>query len=291
MKKIWNMIQSYNKLAQDISSSDLPSDDQKNAILVKLTQDFTDITLIASDKTWLDKILEISIHTKKTGFGNCQEKAFFGFAALVLESQQDNSLIHTLRLATFDNHFIVIVNEAILMDPWLNLAFPVDTSNSKDNIRYVFKGFGGLINYFTFYADGECVTHQVLEGSLSCSDIDSTRGFPLSYQMRINNKDCFNLANIQVAEPKPKKKRYLDVECSNTNSEPREKTYVRRTTSDTTTNPPASSILNPEEILLEDDDTMSHEPQMSFAHPTAQGTPVSCFRRLQLLARTLIINT
>lgn len=273
-KKIWDMILAYNELAQEITSSDLPSDESDSAILVRLTQNFADKTLDDPNKTWLDKILEISIHTKKTGFGNCQEKAFFGFAALVLESQQRDSLINTLRLATFNNHFIVIVNEEVLMDPWLNLAFPLD--NDQKNIGYVFKGFGKLVDYFTFYSNGKCVTHQVTEGSPSYNDIYSKLGFPQSYQMLLANKDYFNLPNLPVFGQEMKK-RHLDDEYLTATNESKEK--LRKTTP----TPPSTSGIgllisqsNPDEIEIEEEldaflyGGKDNVPTDSYSTPTSQ---------------------
>lgn len=251
-KKVWDMIRAYNELAQEITSSDLPSDDADSALLVRLTQNFADKTLDNPDKTWLDKILEISIHTKKTGFGNCQEKAFFGFAALVLESQKRDSLINTLRLATFNNHFIVIVNEKVLMDPWLNLAFPLE--NGKNNIGYVFQGFGKLVDYFTFHSSGKCVTHQVTEGSPSCNDIYSQRGFPQSYQMLLANKNYFNLPDFPVYEQEQKKKRQLDDKYLTATNESKEKLRKTTPTSPSTSgNGLLISQSNPDEIEIEDE--------------------------------------
>jgi hypothetical protein len=251
-KKVWGMIRAYNELAQEITSSDLPSDDADSALLVRLTQNFADKTLDNPDKTWLDKILEISIHTKKTGFGNCQEKAFFGFAALVLESQKRDSLINTLRLATFNNHFIVIVNEEILMDPWLNLAFPLESG--KNNIGYVFQGFGKLVDYFTFHSNGECVTHQVTEGSSSCKDIYSQFGFSKSYQMLLANKNYFNLPDFPVYEQEQMKKRQLDEKDLAATKNSREKLRKMTPTPPSTSgNGLLISQSNPDEIEIEEE--------------------------------------
>ena len=204
---IWDMIVALNRLAQDICSSDLPSDNEEDAVLVKLTQDSADDILSNSHISWLSKILEIALLTKKSGFGNCQEKAFFGFAALVHESQKMNSLIHTLRLATFKNHFIVVVNEQILMDPWLNLAFPLDAENLQKNIDYVFEGFGQLIDYFTFQANGDCVTHEVIEGKMSELDTKSMADLPNCFNMLVQNQKYFASPALSGKENQPKRRR------------------------------------------------------------------------------------
>ncbi|KTD52846.1 Ceg14 family Dot/Icm T4SS effector [Legionella quateirensis] len=216
---VWDIIVALNQLAQDICSSDLPTDNEEDAVLVKLTQDSADNILNNQNISWLRKILEIAILTKQSGFGNCQEKAFFGFAALVLESQKVNSLIHTLRLATFKNHFIVIVNEQILMDPWLNLAFPLDAENLEQNIDYVFAGFGQLIDYFTFQANGNCVTHEVIEGKLSNLDTKSMTDMPNCYNLLVQNQKYFAPRALSGKENQPKRRR-MDPEIQYPPDEP-----------------------------------------------------------------------
>lgn len=160
-KKLWELILLGNQLAQNISSCDLPTDNEDDASLVKLTQIFADETLERTDLTWLNKILKIALYSRGSGFGNCQEKAFFAFALLLHQAQKPESLIHSLRLATFNNHFILIVNERFLMDPWLNLAFPLSKGNQQLEIGYVFEGFGRLVNYFSINQEGQCFTHAV----------------------------------------------------------------------------------------------------------------------------------
>lgn len=218
--KLWEIIQAYNHLAQDIQSSDLPSDDEENTVLVKATQDVADNILNDQNKSWLDKILEVAILTKREGFGNCQEKAFFGFAALILESKKQQGLISSLRLATFDNHFIVIVNEAVLMDPWLNLAFPLYQNNGHENIKNVFAGFGNLVDYFTLNSDGHCVTYEVTVGRGKKDDECSTMGFDKSYQTLLNNAHYFGLPK---PEPIQTKKRPIDDDDSASQHEPNKK--------------------------------------------------------------------
>ncbi|MBL7481352.1 Ceg14 family Dot/Icm T4SS effector [Legionella bononiensis] len=204
---VWNMIVAVNQLAQEICSSDLPTDNEEDAVLVKLTQDSADSILNNRRISWLRKILDIALLTKQSGFGNCQEKAFFGFAALVLESQNMNSLIHTLRLATFKNHFIVIVNEQILMDPWLNLAFPLDDENLQNNIDYVFSGFGQLIDYFTFKTNGDCFTHEVIEGKISELDSKSMTDMSPCLNLLAQNHKYFALPALSGKENQSKRHR------------------------------------------------------------------------------------
>nr|WP_241480478.1 Ceg14 family Dot/Icm T4SS effector [Legionella norrlandica] len=170
---MWDQIVLGNQLAQSICSCDLPSDSEKDAALVKTTQMVADEILEDPTLSWLEKVLKIAIYSRESGFGNCQEKAFFAFALMLNQAQNPDNLIRSLRLATFSNHFILIVNEQFLMDPWLNLAFPISTNNPQEEIRYVFKGFGALIDYFSINENSQCFTHQVRTGNTTQRDIKS----------------------------------------------------------------------------------------------------------------------
>lgn len=176
--QLWHTLQAVNRLAQNIYSCDLPSDNESDAPLVRITQDFADDMLERKDKSWLGKILEIALFAKRKSFGNCQEKAFFGFACLLLAAQKTDIKLTSLRLAFFDNHFIVVVNEQFLMDPWLNIAFPLNPYDPDDTIQNVFEGFGELINYFSIDTlKNHCFSHVVVEGSQTRRDYPSEKEF------------------------------------------------------------------------------------------------------------------
>ncbi|MCL9684998.1 Ceg14 family Dot/Icm T4SS effector [Legionella maioricensis] len=206
----WELIFAINQLAKSIRSCDLPSDCEDDSLLVKLTQNFADKTLNDNDKSWLQKILEIALYTKKTGFGNCQEKAFFAFSVLLLESKKIFSPISSLRLATFNNHFIVIVNEQFVMDPWLNIAFPLDSKAPNKNIDIVFDEFGKLVDYFSINEQGYCYTHKVTVGRTSqsdqCSESDkySDKEMINCIQMLQKNREYFDLSGKEKNKRKIK---------------------------------------------------------------------------------------
>ncbi|HDV5709302.1 TPA: Dot/Icm T4SS effector Ceg10 [Legionella pneumophila] len=199
-KKLWELILLGNQLAQNISSCDLPTDNEDDASLVKLTQIFADETLERTDLTWLNKILKIALYSRGSGFGNCQEKAFFAFALLLHQAQKPESLIHSLRLATFNNHFILIVNEQFLMDPWLNLAFPLSKGNQQLEIGYVFEGFGRLVNYFSINQEGQCFTHAVREGVTTERDPSSEKDMANCIHSLLDHRDYFDLSIVSERE-------------------------------------------------------------------------------------------
>ncbi|HAU1152270.1 TPA: type IV secretion protein Dot [Legionella pneumophila] len=206
-KKLWELILLGNQLVQNISSCDLPTDNEDDASLVKLTQIFADETLERTDLTWLNKILKIALYSRSSGFGNCQEKAFFAFALMLHQAQKSGDLIHTLRLATFNNHFILIVNEQFLMDPWLNLAFPLSKGNQQLEIAYVFEGFGPLVNYFSIDQEGHCFTHAVREGDTTERDSSSEKDMPNCIHSLLSHRDYFHLSIVSEREIDTKTKR------------------------------------------------------------------------------------
>ncbi|AMP88454.1 Ceg14 family Dot/Icm T4SS effector [Legionella pneumophila] len=206
-KKLWELILLGNQLAQNISSCDLPTDNEDDASLVKLTQIFADETLERTDLTWLNKILKIALYSRGSGFGNCQEKAFFVFALLLHQAQKPESLIHSLRLATFNNHFILIVNEQFLMDPWLNLAFPLSKGNQQLEIGYVFEGFGRLVNYFSINQEGQCFTHAVRVGGTTERDSSSEKDMPTCIHLLLSHRDYFDLSIVSERDIDTKTKR------------------------------------------------------------------------------------
>ncbi|KTD79410.1 Ceg14 family Dot/Icm T4SS effector [Legionella waltersii] len=174
---VWELIIDGIKLTDTIQSCDLPSDDPLSSTMVKMVQVRADEILSDTKKSWLFKILEIAIHAKQMSFGNCQEKAFFAFAYMFNQLTKQNDLIHTLRLATFNNHFILIVNEEFVMDPWLSSAFPFDPQNSMLTINFVFEGFGNLINYFSVDMAGNCIAFRVRQGHDKSIDFQSRKEF------------------------------------------------------------------------------------------------------------------
>lgn len=213
-RKVWEQILLGNQLAQNISSCDLPTDNEDDASLVKITHIFADETLERTDLTWLNKILKIALYSRGSGFGNCHEKAFFAFALLLHQAQKPESLIHSLRLATFNNHFILIVNEQFLMDPWLNLAFPLSKGKQSLEIGYVFEGFGRLVNYFSINQEGQCFTHTVREGGTTESDLPSEKDMPNCINSLLNHKDYFDLSTVSEREiyTKTKRRKYKSQE-------------------------------------------------------------------------------
>jgi hypothetical protein len=206
--KLWHALKSANALAQKIHSCDLPSDRESDAALVKITHKFADELLQRGDKSWLRKILEIALYAKNSSFGNCQEKAFFGFACLLLANLKSDIKLTSLRLAFFDNHFIVVVNERFLMDPWLNIAFPLDPQNPDKNLHIVFDGFGELINYFSINTlKNHCIVHQVVEDMLTRRDFTSEKDLPICMNFLMQQEVDFNLP-----DPNPKKSKRNDKE-------------------------------------------------------------------------------
>ncbi|HAT1965030.1 TPA: Dot/Icm T4SS effector Ceg10 [Legionella pneumophila] len=233
-KKLWELILLGNQLAQNISSCDLPTDNEDDASLVKLTQIFADETLERTDLTWLNKILKIALYSRGSGFGNCQEKAFFAFALLLHQAQKPESLIHSLRLATFNNHFILIVNERFLMDPWLNLAFPLSKGNQQLEIGYVFEGFGRLVNYFSINQEGQCFTHAVREGDTTERDLSSEKDMANCIHSLLDHRDYFDLSIVSEREihTKTKRRKYETQEQEvpqprqETSNQPKETVYT-----------------------------------------------------------------
>lgn len=233
-KKLWELILLGNQLAQNISSCDLPTDNEDDASLVKLTQIFADETLERTDLTWLNKILKIALYSRGSGFGNCQEKAFFAFALLLHQAQKPESLIHSLRLATFNNHFILIVNEQFLMDPWLNLAFPLSKGNQQLEIGYVFEGFGRLVNYFSINQEGQCFTHAVREGDTTERDLSSEKDMANCIHSLLDHRDYFDLSIVSEREihTKTKRRKYETQEQEvpqprqETSNQPKETVYT-----------------------------------------------------------------
>lgn len=179
---IWNIIKSGNILSQTIASCDLPTDEENNAVMVKLVQDLADEILADADKTWLRKIIDIALLAKNHGFGNCQEKAFFGFAVMLYQLAIQNKLA-SLRLASFYNHFILIVNERFLMDPWLNFAFPLLNTDIKKNIDFVFSNYGKLENYFSIDGYQNCIAYKVTERAKSINDLASTADLTACFEL------------------------------------------------------------------------------------------------------------
>ncbi|HAT7073182.1 TPA: type IV secretion protein Dot [Legionella pneumophila] len=233
-KKLWELILLGNQLAQNISSCDLPTDNEDDASLVKLTQIFADETLERTDLTWLNKILKIALHSRVCGFGNCQEKAFFAFALLLHQAQKPESLIHSLRLGTFNNHFILIVNEQFLMDPWLNLAFPLSKGNQQLEIGYVFERFGRLVNYFSINQQGQCFTHAVREGGTRKRDPSSEKDMANCIHSLLDHRDYFDLSIVSEREihTKTKRRKYETQEQEvpesrqETSNQPTEAVYI-----------------------------------------------------------------
>lgn len=188
---VWTLILNGLKVAKSIKSCDLPTDKPSDSALVKTVQLHADEILNSDKIPWLRKILEIAIDCKSIGYGNCQEKAFFAFAYMLKISASKENGIHSLRLASFLNHFILIVNEEFLMDPWLNLAFPITQKNISEIVDYVFDGFGELIDYYTINSEGACYTHEVREGQESSRDVASEKELPACMKWLESQREHF----------------------------------------------------------------------------------------------------
>ena len=181
-RKIWDVLNQANALAQKICSSDLPSDAEATKDIVGVVQQEEE-RILADDKlSWLEKIVKIVQFVVSLEAGNCQEKAYFGFLSM-LHNLTKYGLTYeekpvSLKLAYFDNHFVVIVADRFFMDPWLNLAFPL--SPGKGEIREVFNGFGELRDYFSIDSNNRCFTHEIMEKRHMPTAIDKLSGAKLN---------------------------------------------------------------------------------------------------------------
>jgi hypothetical protein len=174
--EVWKLMASVLEETKNIQSSDLPTDAEENDALVRLVHWDADYILGQTDinpasrkdkiaaleaarqASQLEKIIKIAALSQDLRAGNCQEKAFYGFYRLL------NKLIEAgittvnktlpLELAYFSNHFVVLVDNRFLLDPWLNLVFPL--SSDRKEINVVFKGFGYLQSYFQIDEQWRC---------------------------------------------------------------------------------------------------------------------------------------
>lgn len=180
---IWKLIQDVITESMQIDSCDLPSDNADNEALVRLTHQASDFIMGNSTQhpvkdfhpdtsSMLEKIAKISeIAFKIYRAGNCQEKAFFGFIRLLkklIESGLSTSeQAITLELAYFNNHFIFIVDNRFLVDPWLSTAFPF---RHFDDVMQVFSGAGQLHPFFVIDKQWNCYLQR-------SDNVDATLAF------------------------------------------------------------------------------------------------------------------
>jgi hypothetical protein len=177
-EKIWLSIQEVllevKKL--NIVSCDLPTDDAQNAALVLLAQQ--EVYRIFGNKDYdedldgleekedkcinpkrsvLDKILNASKKIQNYKGGNCQEKAYVGFDFLIKDFIKKNLVTATraipLSLEYFLDHFVVLVNNRFVVDPWLNFAFAYGQNQAE--IYQVFEN-STLKSFFSIDANWQC---------------------------------------------------------------------------------------------------------------------------------------
>lgn len=95
----------------------------------------------------IQKVAEISFRHKS---GNCMEKSLYAFCELLDEltklsiNTPHKSIV--LELNYFHNHYVLMVNHNIVMDPWLNLYFMF---KNESDILKVYQGFGDPFPFFT----------------------------------------------------------------------------------------------------------------------------------------------
>lgn len=217
-KRTWNLVKKANELAQHIQSVDLPEDDQINETMVYTVQQECNEILKDNSKSRLKRIFDIALHSKTKGYGNCQEKAFYAFALMMFflneqESLQANSSntytdAVSLKLAYFDNHFIVIVDERFFLDPWLNMAFPLPEGEELVTINDMFNGFGDLIAYFSFDKERRCFYTPELCESL-CPMPNAKYMDHIDTESMIERQECLERSS-QLLELNKNKKRKVE---------------------------------------------------------------------------------
>jgi hypothetical protein len=120
-------IQYVNEIKQ-IRSSNLPnqcSDDDSTMVLV--TQKKCDKILEDESISELEKIRDCGAQAERYAAGNCQHKSFVAFNYLISKFIQDNAVNFNqtipLSLCYFDNHFVVVIANLIVCDPWAQTTF------------------------------------------------------------------------------------------------------------------------------------------------------------------------
>lgn len=200
-KEMFDLLVAANRYAQDITSTDLPDDNVEDEALVLMVQNKANEILAEEGKPWLLKIIEVAAFSKKMSFGNCMEKAFFGFATMLYNLNKhafDTQAIPSLSLHYFNNHFVAIIDGKFFMDPWLDLAFPLSGKNDHSLIKKVFEGFGEFTHYFTLNSDAYCYSGVVTERAPTVLDRQSsyytqnTNGFNELIAL-LQKESCFDL--------------------------------------------------------------------------------------------------
>jgi hypothetical protein len=168
-QQIWQLMSAVLQEAKGIHSCDLPTDSSDDVPLVYIVQKYADYVLGNSNETPvknfdrdkaspLEKILKVAALSQQYSGGNCQEKAFYGLYSLLHKlltcGLMDAQKAIPLELAYYNNHFIVLVNNKFLLDPWLDFACPIDPSNVV--LSQLFQGFGNLKRYFLIDANWYC---------------------------------------------------------------------------------------------------------------------------------------
>lgn len=201
-KKIWTLIQAANELSSKISSGDLPDDHPDNTVIVHMVQQEADKILNDHNtRSWLQKIIDVALYSKNFSAGNCQEKAFFGFAFMLHNMVRQGIQFESLYLSYFKNHFVVIINNRFLLDPWLNLAFPLDKQDPMKHIKYVFSGFGTLTDFYSInlqQGTRYCYGHMLREDSVGTQyDAWSTQMLPDCLE-KLASSQVFQAAETEV---------------------------------------------------------------------------------------------
>ncbi|MBV8801544.1 MAG: hypothetical protein JO131_01010 [Gammaproteobacteria bacterium] len=208
-EKIWMAIQEV--LVQiknlDIVSCDLPTDEEESAAVVYATQQEVQKILEGEDaenseeeeekhivsQSILDKILMASKKIQFYKGGNCQEKAFVGFDLLIKHFIKKNLSTITsaipLSLEYFKDHFIVLVNDRFVVDPWLSFAFAYEKDRTE--IYKVFEFEHSQLNsYFSIGPNWYCQEAIAIRenGRLKYDEMSTTSTYNL-FQTLSENRE------------------------------------------------------------------------------------------------------
>lgn len=260
-EKIWLAMEEINKKTQAIKSCDLPNDDPHHSAIVLSVQQSYKVVFDGekSEKyennkhlvdfdykkaSVLEKIQKVAAISYQFRAGNCQEKAFYGFNALLssLIEQKISTFSRAipLKLAYFDNHFIIIIANQFLFDPWLGIAYSCDANKLLiPQIENYFENFGKLKIYFEIDENWVC-SHDIYGTGNVKNDPISTQYtftfFPNEYNEYVDSQQKSYQESVlklsqEVKEFPPVSELFEDSKMTNSTSS--ENTIVEGTLTET----------------------------------------------------------
>lgn len=260
-EKLWLTMEEINNKSKAINSCDLPNDDPDYSSIVLSVQQYYEVIfdgkqlekyknnkhLIDFDynkASVLEKIQKVAAISYHFRAGNCQEKAFYGFNALLsslIEKKISTfSQAVPLKLAYFNNHFTVIVANQFLFDPWLSIAYSCNTNKPLiPQIENFYETFGDLKVYFEIDENWTC-SHDIAGTGNIKNDAISTQYtftfFPNEYNEYVDSQQKSYQESVlklsqEVKEFPPVSELFEDSKMTNSTSS--ENTIVENTLTET----------------------------------------------------------